>query len=776
MVVLAANRPFVGQRVLRLEDARLLRGSGTFVDDVDVRGQLTMRVVRSVVPHARVVRIDIEAARALPGVKAVLTGADLAAVEPIPLRLFDWLDLEPYLQRVLAVERVRYVGEPVAVVLAESAYLAEDAADLVDVTYEPIPHVLSAADAIAAGAPALFAGRSNEVETIERSYGDIEAGFAAADIVVELDLSVGRHTGAPLETRGLVADYDPGRRQLTVWGATLVTHYHRRVLARMLGLPVTRITMRWTDVGGSFGVRGDFFPEDFLVAYLAVQHGCAVKWVEDRAEHLVATTHAREQRHRISGAFAANGAWLGLRDEIWHDKGAYIRPTGVVVAEMTAGMLPGPYRIGAFAALIHVALTNKTPIGPYRGPGRYQGTFAREQLLDVAAERLGLDPLELRQRNLLARKDIPYAPGHSIAGELFQIDSADCSGMLDKAVAASSFAAWRLEATELRGQGRLVGTGVGCWMDKSGLGLYETGGVEIDAQGGIRVFTGGASTGQGIETVMAQIAADELGVDPSAIEVMYGDTDLVPDGVGSWSSRSTVIGGAAVRAAAIETAEKARRVAAELLEAAPSDLELRDGHVAVVGSPGRRVALGVVAAACDAVSMARKGEAPGLGARTVHIDEQMNYPYGANLVQVEIDRDTGGVVVRRCHVSGEAGCAVNPLLVEGQIVGGVAQGLGGALLEELVYDADGQPRSTTFMDYLLPTASEVPRVETLILEDAPTPSNPLGAKGMGEAGIVGMGAAIASAVADALGRPGSVTALPLTPERVIDLIRGGCDD
>ena len=749
---------------------------GTFVDDVDLPGQLAMRVVRSSIPHGRIIEVDTAAALAQPGVKAVLTGADLAAIEPIPLRLFDWLDLGPYLQRVLALDRVRYVGEPVAAVLAESAYVAEDAADLVDVTYELIPHVLAAPDAIAPGAPALFGGRTNEVESIERSYGDVEAGFAAADVVVELDLEVGRHTGVPLETRGLVADYEPGRRHLTVWGATLVTHYHRRVLARMLGLPLTRITMRWTDSGGSFGVRGDFYPEDFLVAYLAMRYGCAVKWVEDRAEHLVATNHAREQRHHIAGAFASDGRWLGLRDEVWHNKGAYIRPTGVVVAEMTAGMLPGPYRIEAYAARIHVALTNKTPIGPYRGPGRYQGTFVREQLLDVAAEQLGLDPLALRHRNLIAPKDIPYEPGHSIAGEPFHVDSADGPGMLDKAVAASGFAAWRAEAAELRAEGRLVGTGAGCWMDKSGLGLYETGGVEVDAQGGVRVFTGGASTGQGLETVMAQIAADELGLDPSAIEVVYGDTDLVPDGVGSWSSRSTVIGGSAVRRAAEQTAEKAKRIAADLLESAPADLRLEKGFVVVAGSESRSVSLGDVAAACDPVSMARRGEEARLGARTIYVDERMNYPYGVNLVQVEIDRGTGAVEVRRCFVASEAGCAVNPMLVEGQVAGGAAQGLGGALLEDLAYGEDGQPRSTTFMDYLLPSATEVPLIQTMILEDAPTPSNELGAKGMGEAGIVGMGAAVASAVADALGRPGAVRRLPITPEQALELIRDGDAD
>lgn len=759
--------PFVGQPVLRLEDDRLLRGAGRFVDDVDLPGQLWMRVVRSTVAHGRIRAIDLSAAWRSRGVRAVLTGDDLAGVEPIPLRMpFPDLELEPYLQPVLAVGRVRYVGEPLAAVLADDPYLAEDAAELVDVTYEELPVVLDTREAIEPDAALLRPGRPNEVALLQRGYGDVARAFAQAEHVVSGEFRIGRHTGVPLETRGLLVDYDPGRGELVVWGATLVTHYHRRVLSRLLGLPLSRIRMRSTDSGGSFGVRGDFFPEDFLVAYLAYSTGRPVKWVEDRAEHMVATSHAREQVHRIEAAFDADGRLLGLRDEIWHDKGAYIRPTGVIVAEMTLGILPGPYRLPAYEAVLHVVTTNKTPIGPYRAPGRYQTTFARERLLDLAAAELGLDRVELRRRNLLRADDLPYQPGHTLAGEPFLLDSGDFAGMLEKAVAAADLAGWREEAERLRAQSRLVGNGIGYWIDKSGLGLYETGGVEIDPSGAVRVLTGGNSTGQGIETVLAQIAADELGVEPRQIEVVYGDTDLVPDGVGSWSSRTTVIGGSAVRAAAQATAEKARRVAAELLEVSPDDLRLGDGRVFVAGSTDRGRTLGELAAACDPLSSARRGEEPGLGARRVYLDERMNYPYGVNLVQVEVDPETGKVALRRCFVSCECGRAINPMLVEGQTAGGVAQGLGGALLEILAYDDSGQPSSTSFMDYLLPSAPEVPPVDVLICEDAPTPTNPLRAKGLGESGIVGMGAAIASAVEDALGESGAIAALPIAPERV----------
>ena len=758
----------IGAPAPRLEDRRLLRAAGRFVDDVDVVGQLAMRVVRSEVAHGRIRSIDTEAARRAPGVVAVLTAHELGDLEVIPLRLDFGIELDPYLQHVLARDRVRYVGEPLAVVVAEDDYLAHDAADLVQPDLDELPVVLDAVDALAEDAPSLWDGRDNEAAVLTKRFGDVEAAFAAADHVVRAELSVGRHTGMPLETRGLVAQWDPGREHLTVWGAALVTHYHRRVLSRLLDLPVHKITMRSTDAGGNFGVRGDFFPEDFLVPFLAIRTGRPVKWTEDRAEHLVATNHAREQQHRIEAAFAADGTLLGLRDEVWHNKGAYIRPTGVVVSEISVGMLPWPYRVPAYEGTIHVVTTNKTPVGPYRAPGRYEGTFAREVLFTRAAHELGLDGVALRRMNLLDTADLPHEPDLSVGGEAFVLNSGDYRGLLDKAVASADFEAWRAEAASLRAQGRLVGTGLGYFMDKSGLGVYETGGIDVDIDGTIRVLTGGASSGQGIETVLAQIAAEVLGVELDVIEVVHGDTDLVPDGVGSWSSRSTVIGGSAVLAAANETAEKARRIGAELLEASLDDVVLDGGKVHVAGSPGRALTLGeLAAAAADPVASRERGEEqPGLGARTIYVDPAMNYPYGVGLGQVEVDPETGGVRLLRYHVAYEIGRAINPMLVKGQIAGGAAQGMGGALLEELTYDAAGQPTATSFMDYLVPTASDMPEVGVLICEDAPTPTNPLGAKGAGESGIMPVGAVIAAGVEDALGAPGLVNVLPLRPDRV----------
>jgi carbon-monoxide dehydrogenase large subunit/6-hydroxypseudooxynicotine dehydrogenase subunit gamma len=761
----------IGRRIGRLEDRRLLRGLGHFVDDVNRTGQLWMRVLRAPLAHAWIRSIDAEGALALPGVEAVLTGEDLEGVAPIPVRTATEHRLEEFLQPVLARERVRYVGEPVAVVLAEDPYLAEDAAELVEVEYEALPVALEARTAVEADAPQLREDAGNEAATLSMGYGGVEEAFRSAARVVEAEVKIGRHSGVPLETRGLVAEYDRGSDHLTIWGSTKVPHFNRRVLSRLMDMPLSRISMKKSDAGGGFGVRGEFYPEDFLVPYLARETGRAVKWIEDRQENLVATNHSREQTHRLQAAFDDEHRLLGLRDEVWHDNGAYIRTHGVIVADLTLAMLPGPYRVPAYEGTAHVALTNKTPCGTFRGPGRFESTFAREHLLDVAAAQLGVSRLELRRINLLDPSEIPHTRQLSTLSTDVILDAGDYGGLLEKALLQSSFEDWEKEAQRLRDEGRLVGTGLAYFLEKSGLGPYEVAAVEVDPTGSVRVLTGGASVGQGIETVLAQIAADQLGVPPEEIEVVHTDTDLLPDGVGSWASRSTVVGGSAVMFAAKATAEKALRVAAELLEASVEDLRLGSSRVEVAGSPDRHLSLGEIAEACDPQRSAAMGEEPGLGARRTFSVEHMTYPYGVHLAQVEVDPETGGVKIGRYFVAYEVGRAVNPTLVEGQLIGGAAQGIGGALLEEFRYDASGQPLASTFIDYLEPTAAEVPRVGTLICEDAPSPDNPLGVKGAGEGGVVGCGAAIASAVEDALGMSGEISSLPITPDRVRTLAR-----
>jgi aerobic carbon-monoxide dehydrogenase large subunit len=828
---------YVGSRVRRLEDPRLLAGAGSFADDENRPGQLWLRVVRSPVAHAVLNGIDASQALALAGVRAVLTGADLS-LPPIPVRVSpDPGQLLPYLQPVLAGERVRYVGEPVAAVVADDPYLAEDGADLVAVDYAELPLAGDARTAGRPGAPQLFSMQPNEVAAVTASFGDVASGFAGAAHVVELEVTIGRMTAVPIEPRSLLAEWDETGQWLEVWGATKVPHFNRRVLAGVLGVPLAQVRMHRCDAGGGFGVRGELYPEDILVAYLARQLGRPVKWTEDRAEHLVAVNHSRDQVHHIAGAFDPAGRLLAIRDEVWHNNGAYIRTHGLTVPELTVSMLPGPYRMAGFEATAHVIVTNRTPCGTYRAPGRYEGTFARERMLDAAAAQLGIDPLELRRRNLLGPGELPCDRALRALGTDVVLDEGNYPGLLDRTVAESGYRAWVREAAELRRAGRLVGTGAAVFLEKSGLGPYEVAEVRVDASGGISVLAGGASLGQGIETVLAQIAADALGACPDSVRVVAGDTGLLGDGVGSWASRSTVVGGSAVRRAAEATADLARAAAAVLLGADPADLRLADGRVTIAppGSRGSAEALdqpggpagvrgraesrgqdgepaGVRTRAesrgqdgepagvrgrpvpCDREGEPPPGRAAGsvslgeiaaaladplagldlprgpLGARREFTVDHMTYPYGVHLAQVEIDPGTGGVAVLRYFIGYEIGRAINPATVEGQLVGGALQGIGGALFEEVAYGPDGQPLTASLIDYLLPFAGEAPWVGTLVTEDHPSASNPLGAKGAGEGGIAAAGAVIASAVGDAIGAPGGPVRLPLTPERVCALI------
>ncbi|MER5438440.1 xanthine dehydrogenase family protein molybdopterin-binding subunit [Streptomyces sp. NPDC002790] len=762
----------VGARTPRREDVRLLRGRGAFVDDVDLAGQLWMRVVRASVAHARITSVDASAARGLPGVRAVLTGEDVRALGRVPLEEAGYHELFPrlddYGHPVLADDRVLYVGQPVAAVIAEDPYVAEDAAELVEVDYAELPVVLDPVEAAAGGTVLHEAG--NEPASFVKEYGDTERAFAEAAHVVRGEFKVGRHSGVPMETRGCVVEPVPGRDQLWVWG-TVHVHDCRRILARMLGMPLTSVRMRHTDIGGNFGVRGGTFPEYVLVAHAARLFGRPVKWIEDRVEHMVSIAHAREQVHRIEGAFDADGRLLGLRDEIWHNHGAFLRQVEPLVSDITAGMVVGPYRVPAYRAELHAVTTNKTPLSAYRAPGRYEGTFARERLFDLPARDIGIDPVELRLRNVLTTSDLPWQPGFEIVFEPYRFDSGDVLDHLRKALDAADYEAWREDAHRLREEGRLVGNGIGVLMDKAGLGLYETADVEVDGTGRVRVLTGASSVGQGVETVLAQIVADELGVAPRDIDVMHGDTDLVPDGVGSWSSRSTVLAGGAARAAAQKVLDKALRVAATLLEVDGADLRAADGGVEVAGKPELRLTLAEVAERWDTWSARLAGDEPGLRASAVYVDEHMNYPYGVTLVQLEIDPTTGGHTIRRFFTSTEAGRMINPLTTEGQIIGAAAQGIGGALFEEFQYDEQGQPLATSFMDYLLPGAGEVPPVQFFVTEDAPTPDNPLGAKGLGEVGMIAVGAAVAGAVDDALGGELRVRRIPVHPQDLFELSR-----
>ena len=760
----------IGTRVPRKEDPRLLRGCGRFGDDVSAAGQAWARVVRSPIAHGRVRRVDLAQARRADGVTAAIAAGDVPAGLAIPVRLaVQGLDLSGYLQPVLAADVVRYVGEPLAVVVADDPYAAEDAAELAEIDIDEEPAVLDAAEAGRPGSPRLFPA-GNVAADFTLGYGDTAAAFRRAAHVVEIEVAIGRHSGVPLEPRALLAVPEPRTGALSIFGMTKVPVFNRDVLAAMLGIDENLIHVHAVDAGGGFGVRGEFYPEDYLVPWLARTLGRPVKWAEDRAEHLVAVNHSRQQSHRVAAAFDAQGRISALSDEVVHDNGAYCRTHGIAVPELTVAMLPGPYRVPAYRGRVQVVLTNKTPCGTYRAPGRYEGTVAREQLLDVAADRLGIDRIELRRRNLLGPAELPHRRAMTTLGTDVVLDTGDYPALLAAAAAEVARLGYHDEAGGAGHTGRPRGLGVAVYLEKSGLGPRDTADVAVTETGIVRVFSGGTSLGQGIETVLAQIAADALGVDPRAVDVVNGDTQLQPFGTGSWASRSTVVAGNAVHQAASAVRARATQLAARILEAAEDDLVVTDGTVSVRGDPAVAVGLGDVArAAAPASPYLRPGEPAGLAARRRFDVTHMTYPYGVHFAVVEVDPGTGRVRVLRYLVASEVGRAINPMLVEGQLRGGAAQGIGGALLEEFTYDETGQPQAITFMEYQMPTAADVPPIDVLLAQLAPSPGNPLGVMGAGEGGISAAGAAVASAVRDALGLAGGVARLPLTPPRVRSL-------
>jgi CO/xanthine dehydrogenase Mo-binding subunit len=755
---------YFGRSVRRLEDRPLLTGRACFAADYSFPGQVHMAVVRSQVASGRLLGIDAGAASQLPGVVAVWTGAEVASIPPIDFRMSVVAGLEPYRQPVLAATYVRYVGEPLAAIFAEDPYLAEDAAGLVYAEIEELPPAL---DPTRPGT--FYPDLPAEATRIEKGYGDLEAAFAEAADTIELRLSIGRHTGVPLETRGGVAVWDEETGILRVYGAAKVPHYNRRALATMLGLEEEHLHLHEGHVGGSFGVRGELYPEDVLIAAAALRLGRPVKWIEDRREHLLATNHSRDQVHLVKAAFGPDGFILGLDDEFWQDQGAYVRTHAVTVSDLTAALLPGPYQIPAYRAVGHMVLTNKTPAGTYRAPGRYEGTFVRERLLDAIAHRLDVDPIEVRRINLIEAASMPFSRRVDALGTEVTYDSGQYREMLDKALEAFDYQAVRRELAERRSRGEMVGAGVAMFVEKSGLGPFDEALVRVREDGKVEVVTGAASVGQGIETVVAQICADIMGVDLDSIRVIHGQTDAIGAGMGAFASRVTVMTGSATAIASEQARQKALAVAGELLGAEVAELSLAGGRVSTTDST-RSLSLGELAAALRPGLPLSERHGSGLEGRAVFTTQHMTYPYGVHVAVVEVDPESFSCRVVKYQVAYDVGRAVNPKLVEGQIVGAVAQGIGGALLEDFVYDEQGQPLAASFADYLLPTVAEVPPVETIVLEEAPSPLNPLGVKGAGEGGVNAAGAAIAAAVDDAVGRPGAVRSLPLTPDRLRNLM------
>jgi len=769
----------VGSRAKRPDDPRILTGRGRYVDDLILPRMVHVAFVRSVHAHARLGRVGVGAARRAPDVVGVLTGAEAARLcKPYRGVLAHYRGMKTGAMQPLAVERVRYVGEPIVAVAATSRAAAEDAARRVAVEYEPLPAVLDPGTALAPGAPLIHeALGDNLIYETRLTAGDVAGALAAAHRVYTREFTIGRHTGVPVEPRSLVADYEPSTRALTLWISSQVPHMMQAVLAELFSLPEQRVRVIAPDVGGSFGIKIHVYQDDLAACALAQVLGRPVKWVATRRESFLADIHARDQSVRVEVAAAADGTLTGMRAEITAAVGPYSAypRSSVVEGGQVLRLLPGPYRLRNYDATLRVVAQNKAITSQYRAVGHPIATAVTESMVELIARDLGLDPAELRRRNLVRPDEFPYA---SAGGNVY--DSGSYHAALETLLEAAGYDALRGEQRAARAAGRAVGIGLSCFVELTGPGaqFYGVGGAPISGQegttvrlepsGAVTVLTGVTDQGQGTRTALAQIVADELGVPLEAVAVLSGDTGMVPYGGGTWASRGMPIGGSATLLAVRALRDRVRRVAAALLEAHEGDVELAEGRVHVRGSPDRALTLGQLAKTVWFRSNELRGVEPSLEA-TVHYTNPGAWTFtnGAHLAVVEVDPETGRVRVVKYVAVDDCGTLVNPALVDGQVRGGVAQGIGGALWEHCVYDDTGQLLTTTLMDYAVPTAADLPPIDVHHLE-TPAPSIAGGYKGAGEGGTAGAPAAILNAVNDALAPFGvMVTEQPVTPERVL---------
>jgi carbon-monoxide dehydrogenase large subunit len=750
---------FVGAAVERREDLRFLRGRGEYVDDLAPRGLLHAVILRSAVAHGRLRAIDFSAALKIPGVHAVITAKDMPGGPPIiPMRLQPLPDFKPYEQPVIAADKVRYVGEPVAVVLADSPAIGEDALEAITVDIETLPAVTTR-DAATKGDSRLFGPNSGNVAlTFTAVSGDAAAAFESAPYRRRECFRTQRHFGLTMEPRGLLAEWDAARGILRVFGAAKVLFFNRRILAKQIGLPEDAIDMVENDVGGGFGARGEFYPEDFLIPFAARHIGRPVKWIEDRRENLMAMNHAREAEAEIEIACRRDGTILGLRGHTYTDMGAYMRTNGAVGSRNVAQFMSGPYRIPNIDVDVTLFMTNKTPVGTYRGPGRFETDFFRERLFDMVAKDLGIDRVDFRRRNLVAESEMPYAIATINPFESKdQFDSGDYQITLDRCLAEFG---WD-EKSKLQGRlidGRYHGIALGCFIEGGAAGPKESARLALNDDGSVTVYMGSSAVGQGVETVFAQIAADALEIPMDRIRaVLHGSTAHVSDGYGAYHSRSVVMGGSALLDAAEKFRSAIRVAAANRLGCDAAAVKI--GEEAVSGPDGRSLNL---------------AELAGISAEGAFLNKKHTYTYGAHAAHVTVDPKTGRVQVIDYVAVEDVGRIINPKTLKGQVIGSLVQGLGGAFMEHLVYDDQGQLLTGSLMDYLLPTASDFPNLRSVTLEMKPSPINPLGAKGAGEGGIIAAGGVMANAVANALASLGvEPHELPLSPPRVWALVNAG---
>ncbi|UOM34822.1 xanthine dehydrogenase family protein molybdopterin-binding subunit [Acuticoccus sp. I52.16.1] len=759
----------VGRPLTRPDDAVHLEGRGAFVADIAFPRQLHMRVVRSPVACAKLINVNTAPAYQLAGVVSVLTAEDVKGLPPIAVRLTATGPLERYLQPVLASSLVRYVGEPVAVVLADSPAVAEDAAELVGLDLSPLEPLVAPSDDDLNPADTQ---RPNEAITVHKAFGDLNAAFHQADKIVQIDLAWERDAAMPLETRGLVARWDKARSGLEIWGAGRAAHWNRDVIAEVLDLPRSAVLWHTTDVGGSFGVRGELYPEDMLVAYAAKLLERPVRWIEDRREHLVAANQARDIRATARAGIDASGVLLGLDIDFTIDQGAYVRTEGTMVADLVAAMAPGPYALGAYRACGHLKVSNKTPAGSFRGAGRAEAAFIRERLMDAIADRTGIDPMEVRRRNLIDPEAMPADRQVEALGSHVTYDSGRYQSLVDATTRRFSLDVVRRRAQHRRAHGELVGVGAAFVVDAAAPCSYEHVKLSVDRSGHVDAITAAAEQGQGMKTLLAQIVADIIGVDYQMVRVAAGDTVSVPFSAGTLLSRSSVMVGTAAQHAAEALREKILAAAASMLSIPSDKLTIQAGRIKQADRHfGTVLDIGELAKAMEPGRSLRAPRGIGLTADGFVSTNMMTFPYGLHVAVVEIDKDTGLVRVPTVYVGYDVGNAINPALVEAQIVGGVVQGMSSALFTTLGVSETGDPLRVNLADYAMPTAREAPQVEVLLIEDSPSPANALGIKGVGDGGLTGMAPAIAAAVDDALGIPGFVERLPVTAADILAQLR-----
>ncbi len=769
-------------RTLRREDPRLLRGNGRYVADIELPSMRYAAFVRSPVAHA-----DLNGVELPPGVVG-WTGEDLIGridtMAPNEAdggvyqdKLLESLGDDRLFVRhegrpLLAVDRVRHVGDPVAVVVADTLGAAADAADRVLLDLIPRPAVVDPLAALAADAPRLYDHwPDNRSLLVAAGFGDIDSAFAEAAHVSRRRLHSGRLACHPMEPRGVVAAHDPRTDLLTVWSSTQIPHPLRTALAKALGRPAHRIRVVAPDVGGGFGVKAIPYAEELIMAYLALETGVPLKWVEQRSEHGLAAIQSRDQIHDIEIALDVDARILGVRDRFVVDNGA-ANPLGVVQPYNTLAHLCGCYRVPALDVEATAVVTNKAPVSPYRGAGRPEAVFAMDRIIDVAAREMGIDPVELRRLNLITADEMPYSVGLNYRdGTPMTYDSGDFSGCFETAMAMSGM------DDGLRGgaqddNGRLVGVGVSTYVEGTGVGPFESARVRVDETGWVEVATGACSQGQGHETVFAEVCALALGVDPEQVTVIGGDTAAVEHGWGTLASRSAVVAGSAIHEASEVLRDRIVDAVAEQWELAPADLCIRNGEVEVVGTPTRRMGLAEVAAGFAPGGVFANGSNAGLDEAVCFEPPTVTFAAGVHVARVAVDPSTGATEVLDYVVAHDCGLLLSPMIVDGQVAGGVAQGIGAALFEQVVYDADGQPQNPSLADYLVPDAAGVPELAVAHLE-TPSPLNPLGIKGVGEAGAISPPAAVANAIEDALSELGvQVNRVPVTPDYLFDQLLG----